>query len=1628
MKKTQSKKLLREKQESGFRVQLQGSAMPEYKAELDPYCPRAQVRKYNQDKRLNAERNADKTAKAKDWIEKKLSNTFEEVPLKFNPTLRMKAQASSSRGGVGGGGSSNAYASKGSADNLAEIEILQKVIVRENLLSELKRLLQNQTDVMACLGEVVELVKAIRYQTVEIVEDVSTWQLSQATRRAFLYRGANYLVKVFEDLSFLDQYEDITGRFCFEFTGNPMAFRGGGDIVTGPGGSAKSESVERLAAFYNQDQGSFDGIEVVRLRNAEKIIQMEFDRLDQEKTIFAKQNAYAEEMRRRMHQEEEDRNGYSVQGGSKSGIGEGSQVSGEGGSIAVGELGMGSVEGAEGSVYLGAEEMAQASRNIQTREALSRSGAEKKKTQKVPATADRKWKQKFNARKVKAERAEVLTGEADELKAMESHLDDKITTMVAKHKEISMKRQLAETRRREAQSQSREAAAQHLTVEISLHTADMQDINASIKDLQRQIYFIAIERNRKRKVVKKLREEINNDKKRAGLEQELSEKIKEGGLINALKALNKIQAKEIESAVGFDGTGSPPKKAKNLSEADSIVNFLEDFQAKQYETASQSQEGSAARFEAGQLSVGMSGDGMTPFALESSLDRGGDASFTGEEDYDGEENMQGLAHATLAGARAGRQAEVDGGQEGDEGQGDYDEASEFPAGSGISLARAKRAKEQADDPNLLTLRGILQEAKERYVYAQFGEARDLVGDILSPAEIARKDSADAAILVEARLLLAEINRAVANYVEAESLYLRCVGDLEDAAFAKLAGNVLRNTLLLSAMTGLADLYRNQCLYEETRDMLFKASKLSVSAGSSAGEQQQLAQAEFLGCQGAFSLAMGDYAAAEAFYKEALDIRRTVLGLDHFKVASSLASLGRLAMLKDDFQKATRLIGESLAMRESIFEDAHPAVGASLYLKAQLLQHLGHFKESGAVLGKSLQVRRVCLAPKHPAVAESVWGQGELTRHLGYPKQAQESYDEALRLRLKASPEGGRSENHMCVIKALVGLGRNAAARGMYQEAYGLYEAAAGKLANLFPMRLVTDHPFEQELHLCRADLFCTMNQHEKAQGLVGKAGEIALEKIGKTHSAVADGLLVFARVCTATGRYVQANMCLNRAMAMYLSLYGSEEHPAVATTALLQAHNLYQTGHFESAATAAEDSANLRKRQFSPTCAVTAHCSLMRARLVKDGLRDLEQAKGLLEGCMDCYLNAYGENSAFYAEALAEYGDCLRLSCQFKEAEQTLDRACVYLAEAYMPLVRASAHKVTHVSMARGMQYRAQLYMDTDRHAQAADCLEKDLYPALLRLLGKEHPAVHFIRGLVAKCAKHLAGYSEARPTSALSMINADSSADVLQEVLQYLDSYDQARSPFGEEHPWVLALGGFATDEDRAARNHAIDEARDSARSAARLGQAVGDSAVAGDQEGDRKEKDASSRGAQTQAVMQTNGESNRMIFRNNLKFDGEAAANTEDLQLGLNLALERRDMGLYEESKFLLEDVLKARRRLELVNSSTIVLTRLALAELLRGMADYAAADSLYQKCFSTIEVTSETEMPEKPLLNLICKTLLAWLNRRLMKQRSSLWTMVNGTCRTSPRWTSRTSSFALTKTQSVQLMSWAVTVRNC
>ena len=81
------------------------------------------------------------------------------------------------------------------------------------------------------------------------------------------------------------------------------------------------------------------------------------------------------------------------------------------------------------------------------------------------------------------------------------------------------------------------------------------------------------------------------------------------------------------------------------------------------------------------------------------------------------------------------------------------------------------------------------------------------------------------VIIGARFLLAETHRSLAQYEDAEGLYIKCMNDLEDDQFNSLMKIRQRSTLHLYVLTGMADLYRNIGLIEEATNVLYKAAKV-----------------------------------------------------------------------------------------------------------------------------------------------------------------------------------------------------------------------------------------------------------------------------------------------------------------------------------------------------------------------------------------------------------------------------------------------------------------------------------------------------------------------------------------------------------------------------------------------------------------------------------------------------------------------------------------------------------------------------------------------------------------------------------------------------------------------------------
>jgi hypothetical protein len=142
-----------------------------------------------------------------------------------------------------------------------------------------------------------------------------------------------------------------------------------------------------------------------------------------------------------------------------------------------------------------------------------------------------------------------------------AHIEDQINTKVDEYQCLKQKLKETERRRRDCQSAFRDGAAAKLGVEASILTAELQSINLQVKNLQRESYFVNLERKRKRGILQNLEKKVAQARRQAFLQKKIKGTIAREGLVAALHSFHKLadpqqQLAEASSLMdGFENGG-----------------------------------------------------------------------------------------------------------------------------------------------------------------------------------------------------------------------------------------------------------------------------------------------------------------------------------------------------------------------------------------------------------------------------------------------------------------------------------------------------------------------------------------------------------------------------------------------------------------------------------------------------------------------------------------------------------------------------------------------------------------------------------------------------------------------------------------------------------------------------------------------------------------------------------------------------------------------------------------------------------------------------------------------------------------------------------------------------------------
>ncbi len=281
------------------------------------------------------------------------------------------------------------------------------------------------------------------------------------------------------------------------------------------------------------------------------------------------------------------------------------------------------------------------------------------------------------------------------------------------------------------------------------------------------------------------------------------------------------------------------------------------------------------------------------------------------------------------------------------------------------------------------------------------------------------------------------------------------------------------------------------------------------------------QAQMMQVMGTVYLNLGLYPRAESLLRQAVQIRRRILGPDHPDTLRSQADLSITLLQNGHLSEAETLQKQTLASMRRVLGPDNPGTLKSMNTLAVLLLNEGRYPEAEALAREALDLRRRVLGPEHPDTLKSL-------HNLALATRAERHYPEAENLFRQVSEIERRTlgPDHPQTLKATINLGEILDAEGHYAEAEQL------ALQSLETERRVLgpNHPDTLHAMMASAIIFMHERQYDKAEEQFRQVRDVQRRVLGPDHPDTAISSYNLACVATRKGDFNAALSLLREAL------------------------------------------------------------------------------------------------------------------------------------------------------------------------------------------------------------------------------------------------------------------------------------------------------------------------------------------------------------------------------------------------------------------------------------------------------------------------------------------------------------------
>jgi eukaryotic-like serine/threonine-protein kinase len=431
-----------------------------------------------------------------------------------------------------------------------------------------------------------------------------------------------------------------------------------------------------------------------------------------------------------------------------------------------------------------------------------------------------------------------------------------------------------------------------------------------------------------------------------------------------------------------------------------------------------------------------------------------------------------------------------------------------------------------------------------------------------------------------------------------------------------------------------------------------------------------------------------YAPAEAHFRQALAMRRTLHSAPHDDVAESIRALAGMLGHQRKFAEAETLYREAIAIERQLHGDRSPEVAATLFALASTFHDRGNFNDAEPLFREAVSIYRQVPETHDPLAATARLNLASVLLFKQRYAEAEPLFREAVALRRAVYPPG-----HPALVEVLSGLGtllnntsRYAQADTVLREALamgteslgplhpdvlqvkhilggllseqGRY-AEAGRLLNEtldgWRMKMGPDYPMTIYVRLIRGDSELASGRLDAAEMDFAEALNAGRRAFGPSHPYIALGLRGHGRVALERGQLDTAEARFRAALASFGPTTRPNHHYLLGTRRSL-AEVLTERGRYQEADSLLRGILAMQ-RETLPKESVDLARTLQSYAVVRLGLNDAAGAEPIAREALAIRRSSLGASHWLVAESESTLGASLAALGRRDEARPLLARA-----------------------------------------------------------------------------------------------------------------------------------------------------------------------------------------------------------------------------------------------------------------------------------------------------------------------------------------------------------------------------------